>query len=67
MYFSFTSHVFKEEDDMGNELCSSPMMTPDIIHFGQQFFVVAERQIIVKVNSFSKQCVHCLHVIMYLI
>ena len=39
---------------MDDELRSSPVTTPYIVHFGQQFFAVAERQIIVEVNSFAK-------------
>ena len=39
---------------MDDELRSSPVTTPYIVHFGQQFFAIAERQIIVEVNSFAK-------------
>lgn len=39
---------------MDDELCSSPVTTPYVMLFEQQFFVVAERQIIVEVNSFAK-------------
>ena len=39
---------------MDDELRSSPVTTPYVMVFEQQFFVVAERQIIVEVNSFAK-------------
>ena len=39
---------------MDDELRSSPVTTPYVMLFEQQFFVVAERQIIVEVNSFAK-------------
>lgn len=38
---------------MDDEIQLSPT-TPHIIHFNQQFFVVAEKQIIVEVNTFPK-------------